>query len=1117
MRCYLLSGAVVLGLITAAAPQGEWQAPEGCEQVEDGVWQWQLGGGKLYLGAEQAGEGIVRLTVGAEKPSLAIAAEVEVGPGTVKVPQLPPVAFEVREGAVRCRLPAEGGECFFGLGEKYNSVNQRGRKVNMWVDDGYRSLGDRTYLPVPMYVSSRHYGLYLDSALRSTFDMASEGSQVVITLDGPTMALYLWSGADYPELLRRYCQITGFPEPLPGWAHGIWLSRSSYASQKEVLEVVRRWRSLDLPLSLLNIEGWKGVPWHAFNERAFPDPRAMIQTLHEYGIKVMLWNTHNLPPDDPHYAYGDEHGYFVKGLDGKTFNVPEGYGRGGCLDVTNPEAVAWWHSLYDPLLDLGVDGLFNDITNYLDDDFGAQRSGRMVFHNGQTSTQMHNLYWLLFNKATYEYMKARTGGDTVLRVAGGWAGQQKYSSVWAGDSATTWEFLERDIKALLSAGWSGIPYFGFDIPGFCPIGNPPSKELYIRYLQLGALAPMMQFHTGARPEPWHYGDEAVAALRSWGWIREAFMPYIQSLALEAAATGAPMARSLAWEYPQDATAVAVEDQFLLGRDLLVAPLYRPGSQRRVYIPAGTWLDILDGSSYVGPTWAEAQSPLDHLPVYIREGAIIPMKLTRDLAIGPSMRESHLKVVEIVPPGGRVRTDQAVLRRKEGDVRLSCTRKQDQVILCGAGRRLPAGTLLRFEVGPPNRVTCDGRELKEIPEKDLVAGDKRGWLYRKSEQVCFVNPSANWETVTLTEQQGQLRFERWSSPTVIPANARTASIEVSIPLLKLGTVPTMAYAYRDATRMTSGRRVGPDRWRFTVPLKLSATAEDLTWSIRAQARTDEFIESRPRVTSVIPPVTLVAPTTVRLADEGRLVLKVVSQSSLPTAGRLELSGPPGLSFSPVIIPYQVAGRGTVREIMVQYRTEPRLRLGEHPITVRHFLGRVALEPATVLGLRPLTWSVAGPFSHEGAPSDWLQAFRAVLPPETGEVDLAASYDTSAGTVTWRPFPQDCIADDGMLDLARLFDKLPLATAYLYASFVSPAGREALLKLGSDDALVVWLNGTRVFEFSGGRVAIRDQDSVAVKLLAGRNTILAKVFNITDAWRLYLRLTDPQGKPVGDLSP
>ncbi len=1110
-----LAGALaVLSLLSMpAGAQPQWSRWETSAEVSAGLWRWQTGEETAYLTVQRRPEGIFEIGLSAQPTTPPLPTEAVVTAGVVAAPGVPELTFEYSAGQARCLIQATATERFFGLGEKYNSVDQRGKVAQMWVDSGYVSLGDSTYLPVPMVLSSEGYGLYLDSSRHSVFDMASDGVRVVIQNPSPGMRLYIWPGQDYPELLGKYAKITGFPAAPPEWAFGIWLSRCSYSEQAEVLRVARRWRALELPLGLLNVEGWKGGAWHTFSKERFPDPEAMIRELHEYGWKVMLWNTHNIPPDDPNYRHGDERGYFAKGQDGKTFNVPEGYGRGGSLDVTHPEAVKWWNSLYDPLLDMGVDALFNDITNYLE----REGKGPMVFSDGRTSEEMHNLYWLLFNKITYEYMMEKTGGETVLRVAGGWAGQQKYSTVWAGDSAATWEFLERDIRALLAIGWSGIPYFGYDIPGDSMPEGKPSPELYMRYCQFGAFSPLMQFHSIAPTEPWHYGPDAVANLRTYGWLRENFSPYIYSLALEAEQTAAPMARSLIWHTPEDEIAAGIQDQFLLGPGVLVAPVCRPGTQRRVYLPRGNWLDIMDGSHYKGPGWIEAQAPVSHLPVYMAEGAIVPMKLDAELNAASPIGDRFVRAIQVMPPPDRGSCG-FDWRRKGAKTALRCGRDGEEITVRRSGSPLPPGTVVRIECGPPERVRVDGARLKELTETELAAAETSGYWYRPSEQVLFVCRPEQWEKLQVQEKHGQVRFESWAAPAAIASNAGPAKVEVGLPLADPDTVPVLRYAYQGARGTVLGEPLPGSRWRFEVPVEPAATDSDLLWTVVTTARTGAAIHSRERVTVVQTPVATRAPSTLRLLEKGEFALELTSHSAVPTAVELALKGPEGLVLTPAGTHYDLAP-GATEKVMVGYAVAPgeegkALGLGEHEIAVQNTVQGVALKPQTILACRPFAWSVVGPFPAE-KDAQWRQAFATVLPPEQGEVSLEAEYSGPDGPLTWRPYPAEWIADDGMIDIERLCGKVDMATAYAYTEFTSAREREVLLKVGSDDSLMLWLNGEKVFEYPDGRAAKRDQNEVKVKLKAGKNVVLAKVFDIVDAWRLYFRITDTEGRPIGDL--
>jgi len=257
--------ALVALLCSAAAVWGEgaWSDWSACDRTAGGTWVWSCDRAKTHVSVGRGPRGCFTITLGPSAVELDTPHAARVQAGRICIEGLPQMTLQFQEGKLRCELTAQEGERFFGLGEKFNSVDQTGKAVNMWVDDGYRSLSDRTYLPVPMYLSSRGYGLYMDSSAASRFDMASgpsgasggAGRAVVIELQAPEVVLHLWRGDDYPDLMQTYCALTGLPEAPPQWAFGLLLSRSAYSSQKQVLGVARRWRALELPGSVLNIEG----------------------------------------------------------------------------------------------------------------------------------------------------------------------------------------------------------------------------------------------------------------------------------------------------------------------------------------------------------------------------------------------------------------------------------------------------------------------------------------------------------------------------------------------------------------------------------------------------------------------------------------------------------------------------------------------------------------------------------------------------------------------------------------------------------------------------------------------------------------------------------------------
>ncbi len=838
--------AVLAVSVSGACAEGDWTAWEHSVPGAAGTWTWTAGDKTCHLALEAAAAGVLRISLGPAPRAPATPGSAQVGPGTVHTAGLPLLRFDFQADRVRCRLAATRSGPLFGLGAGDGKVNRAGTRAMSWVDTGDCRLAEQTALPVPMLLSAGGYGLWLSGGAEAEFDLSGEPA-VAITVRAPELSLYVWSGDGWGELMRKYCQVAGFPAAPPTWALGPWLGSTAWSSQRQVLEVARRWRALDLPLSAVALRNWHGASAHAFDAVKYPAAGAMIRELHSYGWKLLVGNQPYLATGDPNYEPGRRQSFLTAGPDEPAAGAAAQPPRPGWLDVANPRAVAWWNQLYAPLLELGVDGLLNGLTGEPGTGLTAPHA-RSAFATPAPAARTHNLYWSQFAHLTAAYLREKTAGEAVLSSARGWAGLQTSALAAAGTSTASWEYLQRDLRGMLAAGWSGLPYLGYDIPGTIVLGDPPSSELYIRWVQLGALSPLLQLCSAARPEPWLLGDSAIQAVRTHGWMRESFLPYLATLALEAEQTGAPMARSLAWEYPADTTAASVEDEFLLGPGVLVAPVCTPGTQRRVYLPAGIWMDLIDGSRYDGPVWCEAQAPLTHLPIYLREGAMVPLKLDGALNVGTPLRERTIRAIEIMPPH-QVGTATFDWRRRGAVTHLSCGRRGEDVVFRAWGDRLPAGTVLRFEVGPPDEVVVADKKLPALSEAEVAAGDKRGYCYRKSEQVCFVQPGDDWREITLTEKSGQCCFEEWSAPATLPARARQAAIAVTVPQARPGTVPTLDYVQGDKSGTVRGRCRPSDRWHFTVPVAATKTVQDLTWHVTVTARTGESIQSRERVTVV----------------------------------------------------------------------------------------------------------------------------------------------------------------------------------------------------------------------------------------------------------------------------
>lgn len=427
----------------------------------------------------------------------------------------------------RGRYESPSSEKFYGFGERYNGIEKRGETVDIYVYNQYQNQGERSYLAVPFFYSSKGYGLYLDSTYYAQFDMAdSDPNQYTFTVntsgDDPVLDYYIISGTP-EEVIGGYSELSGKPQDMPKWAFGLWMSANEWDRQSEVLSAVENAEAYDIPASVVVLEQWSDEnTFYIFNDSTYtakpggeafsgsdftysekwPDPASMVDTIHDNGMKVLLWQIPVLKYTDYAWeqkdndeAYMIEQGYAVGDGEGGQYRIPSSgwFGNSLLLDFTNPDAVDWWMSkrayLFD---DIGIDGFKTD--------GGEMVWGRNTsFYDGSDGLEMRNEYPNAYIEAYYDFTEENTGtGMTFSRA--GTAGVQSTGVFWAGDQSSTFDALQDSISAGLSAGISGIPFWGWDLAGFT--GDFPTAELYKRSTQAAAFAPIMQFHSEkANPSP----------------------------------------------------------------------------------------------------------------------------------------------------------------------------------------------------------------------------------------------------------------------------------------------------------------------------------------------------------------------------------------------------------------------------------------------------------------------------------------------------------------------------------------------------------------------------------------------------------------------------------------
>ena len=524
------------------------------------------------------------------------------------------------------------GERIYGCGESFTSLNKVGQKVNISVVDPQGPETDGMYKPVPFYFSNRGYGIFMHTSAPTTADFGASyiGAQRLFMGD-ETMDFFVFFG-EPKEILDKYTNVTGKSPMLPLWTFGTWMSRISYFSQKEGLEIAHQLRANRIPADVIHFDtGWFGVDWqcdYEFAKDRFKDPVGMLKTLKKEGFHTCLWQLPYFTPKNRYFHELVEGGMAVRNANG-TLNYED-----AVLDLSNPKTVSWYQDKIAHLIKQGV--------GVIKCDFGEAAPYDGLYASGKTGFYEHNLYPLRYNKALWEAVKANSADhEGVIWARSAWAGSQRFPLHWGGDAATN-EIgsvgMLGDLRGGLSFGLSGFSFWSHDMGGF--VTQSPD-DLYRRWLPFGFLSSHTRAHGAPPTEPWLIGKDFTDAFRANAEMKYQLMPYVYAQAKDCSEKGLPMVRALFVEFPHDAGAWLVEDEYMFGSQLLVAPLLESGSSRTVYLPKGKWIDYQSGKVYEGgyqeisiPTaqevkaYAEASGsatvsqPLPCI-ILVKDGSLIP--------------------------------------------------------------------------------------------------------------------------------------------------------------------------------------------------------------------------------------------------------------------------------------------------------------------------------------------------------------------------------------------------------------------------------------------------------------------------------------------------------------
>ncbi len=492
-----------------------------------------------------------------------------------------------------------GDEALWGFGERFDALNMRGHAIETWVVEPWGG-GGKSYFAVPFFISSKGYGLFVNCTGRVKFDCgATNPEELRIWLPEAGTDVFVFHGTPR-EIVEQYTQLVGRPQPVPDWFFQPWISRNSYLSEYEIDRVIDKMDEYHLKAGAVVLEAWaQGLQNFKFEERRYPNPKEWIAKLHARGYHVLCWETPSLWDSASTYPEAKKNGYLVLNPDGTELRV-DWLENAVKMDFRKAAARDWWTKLHEPLIEMGVDGFKTD---------GGERAPDPWFHN------VHPYY---YQRAVLDAFKAlgKSNGVTFARSASApCAGNVAF---WAGDQNSTWNEFPKVVRAGVTAALSGFSLWGHDIGGYA---GTPTKKLYIRWLELGAFSPIMQMHGTTPREPWFYDDETLRIAKFYFDVRAALQPYILATAKESFAHGTPILRPLLWAFPDDRATWDIDDEFLFGDDLLVAPVLGEPDDRKIYLPAGEWVDAWTKQSYSGPRTITYHADLSVIPVLIKKASI----------------------------------------------------------------------------------------------------------------------------------------------------------------------------------------------------------------------------------------------------------------------------------------------------------------------------------------------------------------------------------------------------------------------------------------------------------------------------------------------------------------
>lgn len=581
-----------------------------------------------------------------------------------KEDQLVSLDQPLQTGEPQLRYHRLGAVGLYGLGEKYNWMNRIESKTENWNTDVigisplHHGLLNTYHTSIPFHVSLHQdfvLGRFFDNSYRTAFDLdAQKENFFSFSADGGQIDSYIMCADSVKEVVRTYGKITG-TMPMPRLDYlGYQQCRWSYMDQDEVVQVARQMRQHDIPLDViyLDIDYMEDFKVFTTDPKRFSNVSTMTQTLGNMGVKTVAIVDPGVKVEKGYSVYDEalEQGYLVTTPEGKPYVGKVWPGDSAFPDFMRREVRDWWGAQHDFLLNQGIDGIWNDMNEPADMSTEDKTIPKDCIHlddegAAHTHQEIHNLYGNYEAMSTYKALKVKTNKRPFVLTRAAYAGAQRHAALWMGDNSSLWEHLESSIPMMVNMGISGYSFIGADIGGFLDNSN---GELLVRWTQLGAFMPLFRNHSSKdtlMQEPWQFGDAVLNDVRAAIKTRYQLITYLYQCMRESHVHGDPVIRPLFY-VSKDPETFNIQDQFFFGDALMICPVYRPGQKRRmVYLPEGKWHHFYSGQVYEGKQWLIVEAPITEIPVFVKEGTILPLDPARSFIQGPS------KTLEISIYGG----------------------------------------------------------------------------------------------------------------------------------------------------------------------------------------------------------------------------------------------------------------------------------------------------------------------------------------------------------------------------------------------------------------------------------------------------------------------------------